>query len=133
MTYFEVGSTVFIQDDPYVVRSLRRGNKGHEIAFEEVVDREGAERIRNEDVFVRERRELGEGEFWSEQLIGLEVRPGGGRVTAVEFGPAQDRLIVERDGLRFAVPFVDELVPVVDLDEGYVEIAELPGLSEPSG
>jgi ribosomal 30S subunit maturation factor RimM len=29
------------------------------------------------------------------------------------------------------VPFVDDLVPVVDLERGYVEIVVLPGLTEP--
>lgn len=50
----------------------------------------------------------------------------------VSFGPAQDRLVIEREGIRFEVPFVDELVPTVDLVEGFVEVVDLPGLREPS-
>jgi ribosomal 30S subunit maturation factor RimM len=43
-------------------------------------------------------------------------------------GTAQDRLVVSRDGSEFEVPFVVDLVPVVDLQAGYLEIVELPGL-----
>lgn len=123
---------MFIGERPHIVRAIRRGNKGPEVAFEEVTDRPGAEAIRNLEVFVHERRPLDEGEFWPEDLIGLEVRPGGGKVAAIAYGLAQDRLVIERDGTRFEVPFVDELVPTVDLVEGFVEVVDLPGLTQPS-
>lgn len=132
LVHFEVGSTVFVAGTPYTVRDLRRGSKGPEVAFEEVNDRPAAEAIRGNDVTVHERRSLGEDEFWPDQLVGLEVRPGGGTVVDVHTGDAQDRLVVERDGTRFEVPFVEALVPHVDLDEGFVEIAEIEGLSSPS-
>ena len=128
LDHFDRGSTVFIQDCPFVVRAIRPAHKGYQVAFDEVVDREGAERIRNQDVFVAERRTLDEQEFWPDQLVGLEVRPGGGTVVAVIHGAAQDRLVVERDGTRFEIPFVDRLVPVVDLEAGYIETEEPHGL-----
>lgn len=133
LDYFDVGSTVFILERPYVVRSIRRADKGFHVAFEEIRDRTGAEAIRNSDVLVSERRRLGDSEYWPDQLVGLTVQPGGGEVTGVLHGPGQDRLVIERDGTRFEVPFVDELVPVVDLTRGIVEIREIEGLSEPSG
>lgn len=120
---------MFVDDRKLSVRALRRGAKGHEVAFTDVVDREAAESIRGSEVFVAERRSLAEGEYWPDDLIGLDVRPGGGQVVDVVHGPAQDRLVVERDGRRFEVPFVDELVPVVDVDGGYVEVVEIEGLS----
>lgn len=132
LVHLEPESTVFIDDRPFTVRAVRRGKKGYQVAFEEVTDRDGAESLRGNDVYVPERRHLEDNEFWPEQLIGLEVRPGGGRVAAVAHGPAQDRLLIERAGTDFEVPFVDELVPVVDLEEGYVEIAEIEGLSSQS-
>jgi 16S rRNA processing protein RimM len=131
LEYFDHGSTVFIQDRPFVVRAIRPADKGYQVAFDEVVDREGADRIRNLDVFVSERRTLGEQEFWPDQLVGLEVRPGGGTVVAIIHGPAQDRLVIEREGARFEIPFVDPLVPVVDLEAGYIETEEPHGLIDP--
>lgn len=133
LVYFESGNRVLIKDRPYTVRAVRRADKGHhQVAFEEVLDRTAAEEIRNNDVLVEERRQLEEGEYWPEQLIGLDVRPGGGTVTAVTHGPVQVRVSVERDGVVFEVPFVEALVPVVDLASGYLEVVEIDGLTEPS-
>ena len=128
LVYFRNGSTVIIDEVSFTVSSLRRGKKGHEIRFVEVVDRDRAEQLRGRDVFVSERRALDEGEFWPEQLKGLEVRPGGGEVVDVINGPTQDRLVIRRGRLRFEVPFVEALVPIVDVDAGYLEIAEIDGL-----
>ena len=111
---------------------MRRGKKGHEVAFAEIVDRTAAEAIRGSDVFVSQRRELADHEFWPDQLVGLDVRPAGGKVVEVIHGPAQDRLVIERGSDRFEVPFVDALVPEVDLEEGFVVLEEIEGLTQPS-
>jgi 16S rRNA processing protein RimM len=132
LAHFQPGSVVHVEDRPYTVRAVRRGKKGHQVAFEEVTDREGAERIRGNDVFVEQRRALTDGEYWPEDLVGLEVRPGGGVVVGVSLGTAQDRLVVQRGHARFEVPFVDELVPRVDLEGGFVEVVEIEGLSSPT-
>ena len=128
LVHFEIGSKVELGDQPFVVSALRRADKGWQVAFEGVDDRSPAEAIRNRDVFVGAARELEEGEFWPEDLVGLEVRPIGGVVVGVEHGPAQSRLVIEKDEVTFEVPFVDELVPVVDVDAGFVEITMIEGL-----
>ena len=114
------------------MRAIRRGKKGHQVAFVEVTSRDGAEAIRGSEVSVHERRDLSEREYWPEDLIGLEVRPRGGVVVGVSHGQAQDRLVIERAGGTFEVPFVDQLVPVVDVAAGYVSVVEIEGLSSPS-
>lgn len=132
ITLLEPGQTVFVDDRPLTVAATRRGDKGYQVSFVEVPDRPGAEQIRGGTVYAERRRTLDKDEFWPEDLVGLEVRPGGGTVVGVASGPSQARLLVERDGGRFEVPFVSELVPVVDLEEGFVEVTDLPGLSGPS-
>jgi 16S rRNA processing protein RimM len=129
VVHFQPGSAVAISGRSYTVRSIRRGKKGHEVAFEDVTDRPGAETLRGCDVFVAARRELATDEFWPSDLIGLSVRPDGGEIVDVVHGPAQDRLVIQRDDSRFEVPFVHDLVPVVDIGAGYVELAEIEGLS----
>ncbi len=125
---------MFIQDRPYVVKAVRRVDRGHQVAFEGV-DRAAADEIRGSTVVVEARRALDEGEYWPEDLIGLEVRGNDGTrlgsVVGVVTGLAQDRLVVRSGEADFEVPFVDDLVPVVDIGAGYVEIVDLPGLIEP--
>ena len=131
LIHFEPGAVVHVEEKTHTVRAVRHGAKGPQVAFEEVSDRAGAEEIRGSDVYVSDARDLGEREFWPSDLVGLEVRPGGGRVTGVAHGVTQDRLVIEREGTSFEVPFVDALVPVVDLEEGYVEVDEIDGLNSP--
>lgn len=128
LVYFQPGGVVHAGERTLVVRSIRKADRGYHIAFEGITDREGAEEIRNLDLHVDQRRPLGVGEFWPEDLIGLEVKPAGGVVVGVEHGPSQSRLVVEREGSRYEVPFVEALVPVVSIEERFVEIAEIEGL-----
>ncbi len=136
MVSLQPGAIVYLEDRPHVVRAIRPADRGFQISFEGIADREAAETIRGCEVLVAERRTLGEGEFWPHDLIGLSVVDEVGQmigvVDEVIIGPGQDRLVVTRpDGIGYEVPFVDELVPVVDLAEGRIVIAPIPGLVGP--
>ncbi len=135
LVYFSKDNTVFISDRPYVVRAIRRADKGFHLKLDGVDTREGAEAIRGNDVVVTERRSLEEDEFWPDELAGLVVVDEHGReigvVRELAPGTAQDRLVVEVDGAVYEIPFVKDLVPDVDLDGGRVEIRPIPGLVEP--
>ena len=123
---------MYLGDTPHTVRAIRRADRGHQVAFEEVPDRSAAEKIRGFEVFAASARELGEAEFWGRDLIGLTVTTEAGervgRVADVVVGESQDRLVVEGVNGEFEVPFVDELVPEVDLEAGVIRIKDLPGL-----
>ena len=124
----EPGTTVTVADRLLTVRATRPGKKGPQIAFSEITDRDGAEAVRGHWVELDDSPTLGEDQFWIEELIGLEVRPGGGEVVGIEHGPAQDRLVIQRNGTRFEVPFVEALVPVVDVASGFIQVDEVEGL-----
>lgn len=119
-----------------VVSVSRYRDRGLIVGFEGVTDRDGAEALRGSllTVGVEDRRVLGEGEYWPEDLVGLTaVSPGGdplGIVTAVDFGPGQDRIVVVTpDGEEVLVPFVDALVG--DPEDGRIEIHRPEGLFLP--
>ncbi|MGA7098397.1 MAG: ribosome maturation factor RimM [Acidimicrobiia bacterium] len=135
LVHFDIGSVVQVGEDKLTVRDVRRADRGFQISFVEITDREAADRLRGLDVLVDERRHLDDDEFWPEDLIGMKVfdEDGSelGRVDDVVFGAAQDRLVVSTPKGRFEVPFVDELVPVVDLGGRKVELSTIPGLIEP--
>ena len=103
--------------------------------FEELADRTAAEQARGAvllaDIDPSERPEDAE-EFYDRQLVGLSARTTDqaeiGTVTAVLHLPAQDTLeILTPTGIRL-VPFVTALVPEVDLDGGFLVVAEVLGL-----
>jgi 16S rRNA processing protein RimM len=134
VVHFQPGKTVFVEGRPYVVGAIRRADRGHHLKLFGVDSRVAAEAIRGNDVLAAERRELGENEYWPEDLVGLTARdPDGndiGIVSSLVTGGAQDRLVVEREGARFEVPFVTELVPEVDVTGGFVVVNLIEGLIE---
>ncbi len=78
--------------------------------------------------------ELESDEWWVEDLVGLSVYiTGGGKVGTVkgiiEAGSQLLEITMDDSSLESKlVPFVKELVPVVDIAGGRVEITDLPGL-----
>lgn len=105
------------------------------LRFAGVTDRSRAESLIGASLLVPagERRTLADGEFWPDQLVGLEVRAAGepvGKVIDVILEP-QTRLAVEGPHGEFQIPFVEALVPTVDLAGGYVEIVLLDGMINP--
>lgn len=104
------------------------------LSFRGITDRSAAEALRGTELWAQaEAVETAPGEFHDAALVGLEVRCAGrpvGRVEAVTHHPAQDLLVVATAAGERLVPFVTELVPVVDLAAGFLEVADLPGLLE---
>jgi 16S rRNA processing protein RimM len=118
------------------VRDLRRGGARVLIAFKQVTDRSGAEALAGSRLSISpdQLRPLQPGEFWPEDLIGLEVRDGAGRVrgtvTGVDAEAPQTRLIVLTGTGSRLVPLVTDLVPEIAVEEGFLVVADLPGLLE---
>ncbi|MBN0046244.1 ribosome maturation factor RimM [Streptomyces actuosus] len=106
------------------------------LRFEGHTDRSAAEALRNTlliaDVDPDETPD-DEDEYYDHQLIDLDVvLPDGtevGRITEISHLPHQDLFIVERpDGSEVMVPFVEEIVTEVDLEEQRAVIDPPPGL-----
>ena len=110
------------------------------VLFEEVPDRNAAESVRGvllyADIPADERPEDPE-EFYDHQLVGLQVFDTEGtlrgEVTGLHHGGAQDLLQIKTPTRRdVLVPFVQALVPEVDLEARRVVVADRPGLLDPS-
>ncbi|MFJ4771736.1 ribosome maturation factor RimM [Streptomyces uncialis] len=106
------------------------------LRFAGVRDRGGAEALRNTlliaDVDPEERPEEPD-EYYDHQLIDLDVVTVDGteigRITEVSHLPSQDLFVVERpDGDEVLIPFVEEIVVEIDLDEQRAVIDPPPGL-----
>ncbi|MGM3305583.1 ribosome maturation factor RimM [Anabaena sp. WFMT] len=119
------------------------------IKLEGVSDRTAAENMRDCRFFVpiSDRPELDEGEYHVLDLIGLQVfmqesgqfvgtvvdlLPSGHDLLEVKLDPAfatnDEELTTEKERKNVLIPFVMEIVPVVDLETRRVEITPPPGL-----
>ncbi|MDI3406083.1 ribosome maturation factor RimM [Streptomyces cavernicola] len=106
------------------------------LRFEGVRDRNAAEALRNTlliaDVDPEELPE-GDDEYYDHQLMDLDVVTVDGqevgRITEISHLASQDLFIVERpDGTEVMIPFVEEIVTDIDLEEQRATIDPPPGL-----
>lgn len=132
---FRPGANMYDADGaPFEVERVQPRGERFLVRFAGVQDRTAAEKIVGTELFIPsdERRELDEGEYWPDELVGLAVRSHDGRdvgvVASVIEGAAQYRLAVDGVAGRFEVPFVTELVPTIDRVERVVILADIPGL-----
>ena len=121
---------------PLTVESARWNKDILLLAFEEVETRNEAEALRGAKLFI-ETEELDEDddEGWYEhELVGLDVRVGDavvGKVSGLHTMPVQDLLVVtDQAGKEVLIPFVEQIVPEVNVAEKYVLVTPPAGLFE---
>jgi 16S rRNA processing protein RimM len=121
---------------PLAIEAVRPHQGRLIVAFDGVLDRNGAEDLRGVRLCV-DSAEVAPSEdpdeFHDFQLVGLAaVDQAGealGEVVAVEHGPAADLLVLRRPGGGSAlVPFVRAIVPTVDLAAGRLVLTPPEGL-----
>ena len=119
----------------FTVVSYRDHARLQLVKFQELPDRTTAEAARGvrlvADIVANE-HPLDTGEFYDWQLIGLVVRTAAGadagRVVSVLHLPQQDLLEVDTPQGHRLVPFVEPLVPRIELDQGWLQVADVAGL-----
>ena len=107
------------------------------VRFRSIDNRSSAEALVGQTLLVRagDRPELEEGEFHLLDLVGLEARlsceaEAIGTVTDLISG-GNDLLEITRiDGHKLLVPFVEAIVPDVNVQEGWILLTPPPGLLE---
>src|SRR5215207_2538303 len=119
----------------FTVQSVRDHSGRLLVRFAELVDRAGAEVARGTlliAVVEPNQRPAEPGEFYDRQLIGLRVTtPDGtdvGTVGSVLHLPAQDVLEIQTAAGARLVPFVEALVPDIDLEAGRLTVVDVVGL-----
>jgi 16S rRNA processing protein RimM len=123
---------------PLVVEATRWHSGRLLVRFTGSTDRSAAEALRGTLLVVDSTTSAAPAdpdEYWDHDLIGLEaVTADGavmGEITDVLHPPGSDLLVITRSGGAEAlVPFVTEIVPVVDLDTRRVVIVPPEGLLE---
>lgn len=138
---FATGTRFVTSKGALTVDATRWQGRRLVVRFAEVADRSAAEMLRGVelslDVPADERPDDPE-EFYDHQLVGLTACSSGGdpigRVKEVLHLPAQDVLVVETaHGGTALIPFVRELVPLVDLAARQVTVTDQAGLLSTAG
>ena len=135
---FQIGSV--LQTDPahigpLKIASVRNHNGTLLLTFVGFEDRNSVEPLRNvlliSEVEVTQPGQDSD-EFHVSQIIGSRVLDEAGLEVGVVIDvlqlPSQDTLVVERNGEELLVPFVHKHVPVVDVKNGEIRIANMEGM-----
>lgn len=133
---------VFLTDEESPRQLEIRSSRQHQarllVTFTDVSNRTEAEVLRGVGLTIaaEDRKQLGDEEFWPDELVGLVVRDltgeSVGSITGVEVGGPQDRLtVLSTDGRQALVPFVRALVPEVNVAGGWVVVDLIEGLLNP--
>lgn len=116
------------------VREYRVMNGNPVVFFDDVDDREAAESLVRAILWIdQDDDEVEDNAWFDHQLVGLDVVRDGtviGRVVRVDHFPAQDLLIVKSGEHEVMVPFVEAIVPKVDVALGQVIVTPPAGLFE---
>lgn len=123
---FRRGQVVWVGERLLEIVGAHREGEELRVKFAGLTDRMAVEQLRYAwlEIETGHRRRLDAEEFWPDQLEGLLVRTEQGelvgRVREVIEGVGQDRLRIEleEDGGLQDLPFVRDLVPRVDLEQG---------------
>ncbi|MFC4556114.1 ribosome maturation factor RimM [Georgenia faecalis] len=118
---------------PLTVAEAAERSGSWQVRFAEVEDRTGAEALRGTMLVVETAPGDDDDAWYPQELVGLRVEHVDGRalgtVAAVEHLPAHDVLVVDEPvGARSMIPFVREIVPVVDVAGGRVVVDPPRGL-----
>ncbi|GAB3050443.1 ribosome maturation factor RimM [Sediminivirga luteola] len=134
-----VPDTVFVTEPdigPLTLTGARWHRERLLLSFAEVTDRTRAEQIRNTRLMAPVLDDEEDDDAWrAEELTGLSVLREGtriGEVTDLLFGTAQDLLEIrlDEDDRAVLVPFVEQIVPEVDVEAGHIVITPPGGLIE---
>jgi 16S rRNA processing protein RimM len=126
---FAPGAVLEIDGVAHTIATSRPHQERWLLRFDDVVDRDGAERLRGAALHAAP-LDGDDDEVWVHEVIGADVvdRNGVrlGRVTAVEANPAHDMLVID-SGALVPMPFVvehDAHRVVVDVPDGLLELFE---------
>lgn len=111
---------------------MRKQPKGFWIArFKDLTDRNGAEALLGCSVFIKEteRAELPEGEYYVDQLLGLDVVADTGRsfgkLSDVLTSPAHDVYVTDGGAM---IPVAGDYIIDIDLEARKIVVRDVPGL-----
>lgn len=137
---YRKGNTVYLETEdgyvPFEVASFRIHKGFPLVSFRGLADINAVEQYKGLPVYIdeKDRQELPEGEYYRDQLTGLQaVDEDGtaiGEVTAVEetMGAQNNLRIRSAEGKEYLVPNVPAFIAKVDLEEGIIVIRRIEGL-----
>ncbi|VWX37389.1 MULTISPECIES: ribosome maturation factor RimM [Exiguobacterium] len=137
---FKVGNDVFLETEgtyvPLTVSSYRKHKQFVMVTFKGMHHINDVEKYKGMKLFVQPEvlQELGENEYYYHEIIGCDVYDGDEKIGVVseilETG-ANDVWTIKRPGKKdVLIPYIEQVVASIDVQEKRIQITPLPGLIE---
>jgi 16S rRNA processing protein RimM len=129
--------TLYIGDEyaPLTVSRIRRHSAGFIIQFDGILDREAAEDLRGETVYIsiNDATPLADGEYYIYQLQGIRVVTDTGQelghlVNFLETGANDVYVVSDGSGREILLPVIPDVIQSVDLEARVMVVHLLDGL-----
>lgn len=133
---YEELDRIIVDSKEYDIERVRYQQQMVILKLSGVNDRNGAEAMKNKDVFITEEDlcELPEDTFYIRDLIGMKVVDQSGEIGKIKdvLQPsAQDVYVIRTlSDKEIMIPAVKEFVKEVNLEEGYVRVELIDGMLE---
>jgi 16S rRNA processing protein RimM len=135
---FAAGCKLYVEGVAYTIEGCRWGKGKVYIKLSGIDDTTAAGALRQRflEVPEEELKPLSEGEYYQFQIVGLEVRTTEGqplgKVAQILSTGSNDVFVVHGEGGELLIPAVDDIVKVIDLDGGWMEVELAEGLLPPA-
>ena len=131
---FRVGNVLYIgkNRDQEEITSYRVHKQFDMITMKGIDNINEVLKYKGKNVFLRrEDLNLEEGEFLDEDLLGMKVIVSGkviGQVKRIEKDKYQDKIVVNKEGKEYLVPYVCDIIKTINLEEQSITLEEIKGL-----
>jgi len=128
------GERVFIDDEAFEIEESRKKGRIFIVKLSRINSRNDAENLRGKEIKVPEEelKELGEGEFYPHNIIGLRVvgEDGDdiGEVRGIIETPSNFVLQAYGKYGEVLIPFIEDVIKKVDVEGGIIVIEKIKGL-----
>lgn len=140
LSNFKFKNKVFVKDfkvyigrdkNEEIISSYRPHKQFDMITMEGITNINDVLKYKGSRIYInREDLILEPGEYLDEDLINLDViveNKKVGKVVRVEKGP-QDRIVVNKEGIEYLVPYVYDIIKNINLNEGTMTLENIKGL-----
>jgi len=130
---FETGLELYVgpEKKEYILDEIREGGKRFIIRFEKLENREDAQELTNQYVYIRKQDlpELIEGAYYQHELIGMDVldesERGLGKIVSIISTGANDVYVVkpqDENQPDILIPAISSVVQEINLRNGFIKV-----------
>ena len=126
---FKINNKIYINDIEYIIKSYRKHKMFDMVTLSNINSIDDALNIKGSNVYIN-REDYNFNGYLDEDLIGLDVYGIDfiGKVDSIINNNAHELIVVTNEDKTHYVPYIDEFIEKIDLENKRIDIKEIEGL-----